>query len=93
MKTRRSFLSQIIATGVAPVFIPAHVLRSQTAPSNKITLGVIGVGSQGTHDMRAFLNHEDVRVTAICDVNKKNIERAAAGRGGTLRQCGCEGAE
>lgn len=76
MKSRRSFLSQIIATGVAPVFVPAHVLRSQTAPSNKITLGVIGVGAQGTHDMRAFLNHEDVRVTALCDVNAKNIERA-----------------
>jgi predicted dehydrogenase len=75
-KTRRSFLSQIIATGVAPVFVPAHVLRSQTAPSNKITLGVIGVGAQGTGDMRAFLNHGDVRVTAVCDVNAKNIERA-----------------
>jgi len=75
-KTRRSFLSQIIATGVAPVFVPAHVLHSQTAPSNKITLGVIGVGAQGTGDMRAFLNHDDVRVTAVCDVNAKNIERA-----------------
>lgn len=58
------------------MFVPAHVLRSQTAPSNKITLGVIGVGAQGTHDMKAFLNHDDVRVTALCDVNTKNIERA-----------------
>lgn len=73
---RRSLLRQILATGVAPVFVPAHVLRSQTAPSNKITLGVIGVGAQGTHDMRAFLNHDDVRVTAICDVNKTKIENA-----------------
>lgn len=76
MKSRRSFLSQVLVTGVAPVFVAAHVLRSQTAPSNKITLGVIGVGAQGTHDMRAFLNHDDVRVTALCDVNTKNIENA-----------------
>lgn len=76
MSHRRSFLRQILASGVAPVFVPAHVLRSQTAPSNKITLGVIGVGAQGTHDMRAFLNHDDVRVTAICDVNKMKIENA-----------------
>jgi predicted dehydrogenase len=76
MTKRRSFLSQVLATGVAPVFVPAHVLRSQTAPSNKITLGVIGVGAQGTHDMRAFLNHDDVRVTALCDVNTKNVENA-----------------
>lgn len=73
---RRSSLKTILATGVAPFFVPAHVLRSQTAPSNKITLGVIGVGAQGTGDMRAFLNHDDVRVSALCDVNRKNIERA-----------------
>ena len=73
---RRSSLKTILATGMAPWMIPAHVLRSQTAPSNKITLGVIGVGAQGTGDMRAFLNHDDVRVVALCDVNRKNIERA-----------------
>ncbi|HCN75929.1 MAG TPA: hypothetical protein DIT13_01895 [Verrucomicrobiales bacterium] len=76
MKTRRSFLTQILATGVAPMFVPARLLRSQTAPSNKITLGVIGTGAQGIVDMRAFLNHDDVRVTALCDVNTQNLERA-----------------
>jgi predicted dehydrogenase len=76
MPTRRSLLSQILATGIAPVIVPARLLRSQTAPSNQITLGVIGVGAQGMSDMRAFLNHEEVRVTALCDVNAKNIERA-----------------
>jgi len=73
---RRSSLKAILATGIAPWFIPARVLCSLTAPSNKITLGVIGAGSQGTVDMRAFLNHDDVRVVALCDVNRKNIERA-----------------
>ncbi len=76
MNTRRSFISQVIASGSAPWFIPAHVLRSQTAPSNKITLGVIGVGAQGTGDMRAFLNNDGVRVVALCDVNKQHIDRA-----------------
>lgn len=76
MTSRRSFLAQILTSGVTPVFVPAHVLRSQSAPSNKITLGIIGVGAQGTHDMRAFLNHDDVRVTALCDVNTRNIENA-----------------
>ena len=73
---RRSFISQVLATGSAPWIIPAHVLRSETAPSNKVTLGVIGVGSQGTHDMRNFLNQDDVRVVAISDVNKQNLDRA-----------------
>ncbi len=73
---RRSFLSQVLATGSAPWIIPSHVLRSQTAPSNKVTLGVIGVGSQGTHDMRGFLGLDDVRVVAVCDVNKQHIDQA-----------------
>ena len=74
--SRRSFLQSILAAGSAPWYVPSHVLRAETAPSNKITLGVIGAGAQGTGDMRAFLNHDDVRVTAVCDVNQQNIERA-----------------
>jgi predicted dehydrogenase len=74
--SRRSFIGQVIATGVAPALIPSHLLRSATAPSNKVTLGVIGVGAQGTGDMKAFLTHDDVRVVAVCDVNRKNIDRA-----------------
>jgi len=76
MMQRRSFLAQIIATGSAPWIIPAHVLRAQTAPSNKITLGIIGCGAQGTVDMRSFMNNDSVRVVALCDVNQNNIERA-----------------
>lgn len=74
--SRRSFLAQILAAGVAPCVVPSHVLRAQTAPSNKITLGVVGAGAQGIVDMRAFLNHDDVRVTALCDVNARNLETA-----------------
>ncbi len=73
---RRHSLKTILAAGIAPLIVPARILRSQTAPSNKMTLGVIGVGAQGTVDMRAFLNHDDVRVVSICDVNTKNLERA-----------------
>jgi predicted dehydrogenase len=73
--SRRIFLGSVLAAGAAPWIVPAHVL-GVTSPSNKITLGVLGVGSQGYYDMRAFLNHEDVRVTAICDINRKNIDNA-----------------
>ncbi|MGA2863311.1 MAG: Gfo/Idh/MocA family oxidoreductase [Verrucomicrobiota bacterium] len=50
----------------------------QTPPSGKITIGVLGVGAQGQPDMRNFLGKADARVTAICDVNRRNIERARA---------------
>ena len=74
--SRRSFLQSMLAAGSAPWFVPAHVLHGATAPSNKITLGVIGCGAQGTVDLRAFLNHADVRVTRLCDVNTKNLDAA-----------------
>ena len=41
-------------------------------------LGAIGVGRQGSGDMRGFLNEPDVHVAAICDVNQATRERIAA---------------
>jgi predicted dehydrogenase len=75
---RRNLLKSALAAGAAPWFVPARVLgfAGETAPSDKIALGVLGVGSQGQWDMRAFLNHRDVRVAAICDVNQRNLESA-----------------
>jgi predicted dehydrogenase len=46
------------------------------APSNRITMGCIGVGAMGTGDMRAFLQHEDLRVVAVCDVRQASRQRA-----------------
>lgn len=75
--SRRGLLKTALAAGIAPMMIPASVLRGAAAPSNQITLGVIGAGAQGGEvDMRAFLLHKDVRVRAICDVNQRNIDRA-----------------
>lgn len=75
---RRSFLKQLLAAGAAPWFIPSHVLGAggQTTPSNKLTVGAIGVGAQGYGDLQNFLTQDDVRVTALCDVNRRNLDRA-----------------
>jgi predicted dehydrogenase len=75
---RRSFLKSMLAAGTAPWIVPAHVLgrEARTPPSGKLTLGVIGVGAQGQGDMRDFLTNEGVRVTAICDVNRRNVDAA-----------------
>lgn len=83
MKTginRRSFMKSMLIAGTAPLFIPARLFgaEGQTAPSRKITLGIIGVGAQGQVDMQSFLHNDNVRVTAICDVNQRNIESARA---------------
>jgi predicted dehydrogenase len=76
--TRRAFLKTALVVGAAPLIIPGAALSTagQTSPSNKISLGVIGVGAQGQSDLRDFLRHDDVRVRAICDVNQRNLESA-----------------
>lgn len=75
---RRRFLQTLTAAGVTPWIVPARVLGAagQPPPSEQITLGVIGAGAQGHVDMRVFLGNKDVRVTALCDVNQRNLDAA-----------------
>ena len=82
---RRTFLQTTAAFGSAPMFIPAAALGrdGKVAPSNRITMGVIGTGNQGTGDMKAFLRDERVQVVAVCDVNRETPgywENAIGGR-------------
>jgi len=80
--TRRSFLKK--TTGLAagaiafPCVVPSSALgkAGTIAPSNRIVMGAIGVGSMGTGDMHTFLNKPEVRMVAVCDVDKKHRDRA-----------------
>jgi hypothetical protein len=40
------------------------------APSNRINVGIIGMGNQSTLDVPAFLQQPDVQIVAVCDVNR-----------------------
>jgi len=74
---RRQFLKTAggAATAICfPNIVPSSVLAAQTSPSNRITLGCIGMGGQGTYDMNGFLRHPDVQVVAVCDVNKESSD-------------------
>lgn len=77
--TRRQFLKGSLAAAAAlgfPTIIPASALGADgaVAPSNRITMGCIGLGGMGTNDMRAFLAQDDVQVLAVCDVNRSSGE-------------------
>lgn len=77
--TRREFLLGA-ATGAAAVsvttYLPARALglEGKTAPSEKISLGVIGIGPRCTYDLTAMLKFEDVRCVAIAEVQAKRAE-------------------
>jgi predicted dehydrogenase len=74
--TRRSFLKgTVVATFSTPVIVPSSVFGAN-APSNRIVMGAIGVGSQGTGDMQGFLSKSEVQMVAICDVDKGHRDNA-----------------
>jgi len=77
---RRDFLKAAGAlAGVAamPQIVPSSALGADgaTVPSERIGLGVIGLGIQGTGNMRAFLGNSEVRVAAVCDVHQTQREK------------------
>ena len=93
---RRNFLKTASLTAFgAPYIVPSSVFGAN-APNNRLTLGCIGVGGMGTHDMQKFLDRSDVQVTAVCDVDtlhrlkaKEIVEKTYAGkqRSGNYRGC------
>jgi len=82
--TRRSLIKSAAALVAAPSIVPASVLRGDTAPSNRVNVGIIGgghSGSMGTMNMRSFLdlNHPNdvqARVLAVCDVHRGYARQA-----------------
>jgi hypothetical protein len=72
---RRRFLlrSAVFAgAGCLPQIVPISVLGAgaAAAPSNRVTLGCIGLGIQGVGNLKTFLGHPEVRVAAVCDVHE-----------------------
>lgn len=71
--SRRKFLSGAAAALSAPYIVPASVLGREgtTSPSERITVGCIGIRGRGLHDLRWMIGHNDVQVLAVCDIQKK----------------------
>ena len=45
-------------------------------PSERIRLGFIGVGNQGTNNLKAFVTKKSARIAAICDVDRDRLGKA-----------------
>jgi predicted dehydrogenase len=74
--SRRTFLNAT-AAGLGLTALNVRTLASQQ-PSDQISLAMIGVGGMGTGRLRQFLEHPDVRIAAICDVDRSHVDRAVA---------------
>src|SRR5690606_39748811 len=76
--SRRHFLKTAGAAISAPMFIPASALGrdGNVAPSERITMGVVGWGMMGPGNTQQFLGEKDCQVVASCDVDKNALQAA-----------------
>lgn len=74
-QTRRNFLKAGTAFLGFPTIVPASIF-GQNAPSNRITMGVVGWGMMGPGNTKAFMNQPDCQVVAACDVDSRHLEAA-----------------
>jgi len=79
---RRHFLKR--ATGITagaltfPYIVSSSALGrdGSVTPSNRLTMGCIGVGGMGSGDMRGFLGKKEVQVVAVCDIDRGKRDNA-----------------
>lgn len=95
--SRRQFLRMAAAAAAAPVAVSSlWAQESPAAPSERIALGLIGIGAMGQGHLRCFLGFDDVQVLGVCDVDPwrrhnarqlANEVYAARRADGTFRGC------
>jgi len=103
--TRRQWLGTALgsAAGAAlagPYVAPASALGAggKPAPSERITIGMIGVGRQGTlANLKTLISYDDTHIVAVCDVDAWRLENArkmvddfyaGRSRAGAAKGCG-----
>ncbi|HKK43491.1 MAG TPA: Gfo/Idh/MocA family oxidoreductase, partial [Bacteroidales bacterium] len=69
---RREFLGSAATASLALTIVPRQVLGGAgfTAPSDKLTIGYIGCGTQGTRELASLVKNPAVQIMAVCDPNK-----------------------
>ncbi|NIA32006.1 MAG: Gfo/Idh/MocA family oxidoreductase, partial [Actinobacteria bacterium] len=77
--SRRGFVHSLLVAAAAPTIIPATALGNNRVPppSDRITLGHIGVGNRGGSVMQNFLRVAKAQSVAVCDPFKNRREERA----------------
>lgn len=73
---RRDFFkgAGALAVGAAISSVPRNVMGA----NDRVIVGGIGTGRQGTYDVQDFARQPDVQIAAVCDVYGPNLQQAAA---------------
>lgn len=78
--TRRQFAEKSAisaATILGGTAAAARAGAQGVAASDRVRIGVIGVGNRGSQLLSAFLAHSDAQIAAICDIYQPYLQRAA----------------
>jgi predicted dehydrogenase len=81
---RRSF-TKGAAVAAGWLTLNASNVRAR-APSDRVRLGVIGVGNRGDQLIDAFFVHPDAQIVAVCDVYEPYLHAARSKVGGDVRE-------
>ena len=78
--SRREFLRGAAAAAAAPWIVPASALGADGTPppSDRLTMGLIGVGCMGSGHLGRLAGDRDIQLLAVCDVD--GVRRDAARR-------------
>ena len=73
--SRRDFVGDVAATGMAFTIVPRHVLGGPgyRAPSDSLNIACIGVGGRGQADVRGVSGEN---IYALCDVDSRALDAA-----------------
>ena len=84
---RRRFLGSAVASGVFTI-VPRHVLggTAYVAPSDKITLAHIGMGTQGFRELGGLLAEPEIQIVAVCDPNTDSNDYVEWGKNSVRNQ-------
>lgn len=86
--SRRRFLRNSLAAAVVARSLPAMASEEHVSPpSERVRIGIIGLGGMGNAHINAIQNLRDsgypVEITAVCDVYQVRLEAAASRTGAT----------
>ncbi len=81
---RRAFIGSAAASGVFTI-VPRHVLggTAYVAPSDKITLAHIGLGTQGFNELGGLLAEPSIQIVSVCDPNTDSNDYVEWGKNST----------
>jgi len=77
--SRRSFLKTATAAAGAGLAAAASPTSTRSAPSGAngaIRIAIIGLGTMGQGHVKRLADRKDVRVVALCDLDRRAIDRA-----------------